>query len=268
MKNTYSTYQTHLNNKQQLQQQVEYTILDHLTFSFLIKKLIQNFKKVWTSLVYLFHKVTFNSFEQSKYVWLKVAAMLFIVFMLWKKDVYFQLRMKAPSAQDGVASAQVTSYSTEKMGVTPNLGLLEAPASKKYKETLDAKIVEAYINRFAKVAISEHQKFGIPASIKMAQAIVESKAGTLNVTHQLNNHFGQQLADKAYENAWENWRAHSLLLAGDNSPYKSLLQHGNDYKKWAKGLQQLKYSYWENYDEVLIKVIEQYEIYRLDKVNL
>ena len=268
MKNTYSTYQADSAKNKQLQHQVEFTILDHLTFQFLFKRLLQNFSKVWISSVYLFHSLTFNTFQKSKYAWLKVGVAVFIVFILWEKDVYFQLRMKAPNEQDAVANAKTTSFSTEQMSVVPASSLFEAPISKEYKEVLNPSTVEAYIHRFAKVAISEHQKFGIPASIKMAQAIVESQAGTLNVANQLHNHFGKQLADKSYQSAWENWRAHSLLIADEGSPYRSLFQYGNDYKKWAKGLKQLGYSYWENYDEVLIDIIEEYEIYRLDKINL
>ncbi|NJL74350.1 MAG: hypothetical protein HC892_04180 [Saprospiraceae bacterium] len=129
---------------------MEFTILDHLTFQFLFKRLLQNFNKVWVSSVYLFHTLTFNTFQKSKYAWLKVGVAVFIVFMLWEKDVYFQLRMKAPSEEDAMANAKVTSFNTEQMSVVPTSGIFETSVSKEYKDVLNPAKVEAYIHRFAK----------------------------------------------------------------------------------------------------------------------
>jgi flagellum-specific peptidoglycan hydrolase FlgJ len=106
------------------------------------------------------------------------------------------------------------------------------------------------------------RKFGIPASIKMAQAILESKAGESAGVKQYNNHFGSPLSQTEYVSAWENWRAHSLFLKNE---YSALFDDAYGYKQWAKGLQKLKYSSDRNYADKLIEVIEKYELTLLDE---
>lgn len=142
--------------------------------------------------------------------------------------------------------------------------------------------VKAYVRRFRKVARVEMEKYGIPASIKMAQAIVESNAGRSSLSTKNNNHFGMKCFShtckkghcsnfgddshkdffRKYNTAWESWRSHSKLIA--NGKYKSLLKYGNDYKKWAKGLKRLGYATAPHYDQTLINTIEKYHLYELD----
>lgn len=122
--------------------------------------------------------------------------------------------------------------------------------------------VKAYVKRFTKVARTEMEKFGIPASINLAQAILESAAGKSPMARETNNHFGKPLADKNYGNAWENWRAHSLFLRAE---YQSLFEAEGSYKTWAKGLKKLKYSKDKSYDKKLIQIVEKYQLYLLDE---
>ena len=142
--------------------------------------------------------------------------------------------------------------------------------------------VKAYVRRFRKVAKVEMEKYGIPASVKMAQAILESNAGRSLLSTKNNNHFGMKCFSRTckkghcsnfgddshkdffrkYNTAWESWRSHSKLIA--NGKYKSLLKYGNDYKKWAKGLKQLGYATARHYDQTLIELIEKYRLYELD----
>lgn len=146
-----------------------------------------------------------------------------------------------------------------------------------------AELVSSYINRFAKVARIEQQKFGIPASISLAQGLVESRYGTSSLARKANNHFGIKCHSKRcakghcvnatddshkdffriYGNAWESWRAHSQLLAGKR--YAKLKKHGRDYRKWAQGLEQLGYATDRSYAEKLIGVIEKYDLHRYDR---
>jgi hypothetical protein len=144
------------------------------------------------------------------------------------------------------------------------------------------KNVKAYIRRFRTVAEAENEKFGIPASVKMAQAIIESQAGTSKLSQKNRNHFGVKCFSKScnkghcsnfgddshkdffrkYETNWESWRAHSLLIV--NGKYKKLLKHGEDYKKWARGLKELGYATAKHYDNTLINTIEKYRLDLLD----
>lgn len=139
-----------------------------------------------------------------------------------------------------------------------------------------------YLKRFIPVAIGEQRKYGIPVSIKLAQALLESDAGQAPLAQMHNNHFGIQCTTdqqwgsdcrqisvkgteasyRMYENAWTSFRMHSLLL--QKQRYTPL--HGiatSDYVAWAKGLEELGYSADEWYAEKLIRIIEFFELDKL-----
>jgi len=150
--------------------------------------------------------------------------------------------------------------------------------SKKKKDPF----AEAYIKRFSKVAIVEMNKFGIPASIKLAQGLLESNAGKSRLAAEHLNHFGLKCFSKTcknghcsnhsddshkdffrnYKSAWESWRDHSQFLSG--ARYAHLKSNGTDYKKWAKGLKKAGYATDKKYDKKLIDIIELYGLDRLD----
>lgn len=141
----------------------------------------------------------------------------------------------------------------------------------------------AYVKRFAKVAIGEMNKFGIPASIKLAQGLLESQAGESILATKNNNHFGikcfsksckkghcRNFSDdshkdffKVYPSAWESYRAHSLFL--QNKRYELLHTTASNYKEWAVGLQKAGYATDKEYANKLIRLIENLELYRYDK---
>jgi len=143
----------------------------------------------------------------------------------------------------------------------------------------------AYIDRFEVVAKTEMVKFGVPASIKMAQALLESNVGKSKLTQRNNNHFGLKCFSKVciknhcsnmsddhhkdffrnYNSSWESWRDHSKFLNSER--YLHLQEFGNDYKKWAEGLQKAGYATDKNYSKKLIKLIEKYRLYELDIIS-
>lgn len=143
----------------------------------------------------------------------------------------------------------------------------------------------AYIERFSKIAIAEMQKYGIPASISLAQGLVESRYGTSKLAVQNNNHFGIKCFSKKcrpghcsnffddhhkdffrkFGSPWESWRAHSQMLASGR--YARLKKHGRDYRKWAQGLKQLGYATDRKYAEKLIGVIEKYDLHKYDNAK-
>lgn len=151
---------------------------------------------------------------------------------------------------------------------------------------------DKYAQRYAHVAIAEMEKYGIPASIKLAQAILESGRGTSRLAVQANNHFGMKCREfnnpimelidgcidypdsdrygnwsKAkflnFKTVWASYRAHSLLLSSGR--YEDLQKYGRDYRKWAYGLQEKGYAVDPQYAEKLIRVIEHYKLYHYDK---
>ena len=142
--------------------------------------------------------------------------------------------------------------------------------------------VQSFINRFKDVAREEMKLYGIPASIKMGQAIIESQAGKSVLARKSNNYFGIKCKSKClgctcknyaddnkydmfrvFDSAWESFRAHSKLLC--NPRYKKLPLYGKDYKKWAKGLKKAGYATDPAYAEKLISVIEKYNLTMLDQ---
>ncbi len=143
---------------------------------------------------------------------------------------------------------------------------------------------DEYIRRFAKTAVQEMHKFGIPASISLAQGLVESRYGTSTLAVRNNNHFGMKCFSKKcrdghcsnfgddhhkdffriYKTPWDSWRAHSLMLA--NGRYARLKKFGKNYRKWAQGLENLGYATDRSYAEKLIGVIERYDLHRFDRM--
>jgi len=163
----------------------------------------------------------------------------------------------------------------------PGTALL-APVSTKPNKKQDP-FANAYIERFSKVAQTEMDKFGIPASIKLAQGLLESSNGKSRLAAENYNHFGLKCFSKSckkghcsnhsddshkdffrkYKSAWESYRDHSKFLSG--ARYKHLKDYGNDYKKWAKGLKKAGYATDSKYAKKLISIIELYQLYRFDK---
>ncbi|WP_197428908.1 glycoside hydrolase family 73 protein [Phnomibacter ginsenosidimutans] len=134
---------------------------------------------------------------------------------------------------------------------------------------------QQYIATYAPLAIAEQQRTGVPASIKLAQGLLESGAGKGDLVNRSNNHFGIKCkatwtGDKvyhdddargecfrAYASAEESYRDHSNFLKA-NGRYAALFTLDvNDYKGWAEGLKKAGYATNPRYVAQLIKVIEE-----------
>jgi hypothetical protein len=141
-----------------------------------------------------------------------------------------------------------------------------------------------YAKRFGKVAQLEMQKYGIPASITLAQGILESNSGGSALARLHNNHFGIKCQERScpkghcvnyhddspkdffrkYGSAWESFRSHSEFLQRER--YQSLKKLGpRDYKGWAKGLEKAGYATGKGYGNKLIRLIEDLKLYEFDK---
>ncbi len=141
--------------------------------------------------------------------------------------------------------------------------------------------VEEYIAEFAPIAQEEMRLYDIPASITLAQGILESGAGMANLSQRANNHFGIKCHDwkgpkayhdddrrgecfRKYKDAKYSYRDHSLFLS-ERSRYASLFDLSkDDYKGWAKGLRKAGYATDRKYPDKLIGIIERYELYKYD----
>jgi hypothetical protein len=141
---------------------------------------------------------------------------------------------------------------------------------------------EEYISTYKNLAISEMRRTGIPASITMAQACLESGDGNSRLAKKANNHFGIKCHNnwqgkkiyhdddeknecfRKYSSVQESFRDHSNYLTG--TPRYGFLFDLNptDYKAWARGLKKAGYATNNNYANALIKIIEEYKLYELD----
>ena len=145
---------------------------------------------------------------------------------------------------------------------------------------------KAYINRFKKVAMDEMRLYKIPASITLAQGVLESGSGNSRLAKEGNNHFGIKCGSswtgkkihhdddkkhecfRVYKSPWGSYRDHSKFLTG-NSRYSSLFDFKiTDYKSWAYGLKKAGYATDRKYPKRLIKIIEDHQLYRYDQIVL
>ena len=144
---------------------------------------------------------------------------------------------------------------------------------------------QAYIDRYYPLAVQEMLRTGVPASITLAQALLESGAGLSPLATQANNHFGMKChndwtgekfyqdddsADdcfRVYPSVADSYRAHSDFLR-NRDRYKSLFNlDPTDYQGWAKGLRRAGYATDPNYATKLITIIEDFELYRYDEMT-
>ncbi|SHJ94287.1 glucosaminidase domain-containing protein [Pseudozobellia thermophila] len=145
---------------------------------------------------------------------------------------------------------------------------------------------EEYIETFSEIAQMEMKAFGIPASITLAQGLLESGFGKGALALKTNNHFGIKCHTgwdgdydfhdddekgecfRKYNHPMYSYRDHSLFLK-NRSRYAFLFDYpSDDYKRWAKGLRQAGYATDKRYPQKLISLIERHQLYRYDKAVL
>jgi LysM repeat protein len=143
---------------------------------------------------------------------------------------------------------------------------------------------QQYIEEFKYAAMQEMKIYGIPASVTLAQGILESASGNSQLAKDCNNHFGIKcrknwtgnfcLADddaadecfRGYPNAMESYRDHSLFLKGA-SRYDFLFSLPvTDYRAWAHGLRQAGYATNPAYGNIIIGVVERYRLSMYDSM--
>jgi len=141
---------------------------------------------------------------------------------------------------------------------------------------------EEYIEKYKDMAVSEMEKYHIPASITLAQGLLESGSGNSILAKEANNHFGIKCQKgwtgktftmdddekdecfRKYDSPEESYRDHSLFLT-TRDRYAALFDLKiTDYKGWAKGLKEAGYATNPRYAELLIKIIEENELYLYD----
>jgi flagellum-specific peptidoglycan hydrolase FlgJ len=163
-----------------------------------------------------------------------------------------------------------------------------------FKDVTKDKLVMQYVNSYCDIAIKEMHQNGIPASIKLSQAMLESRFGQSELSTKANNHFGIKCSKnwegirysvvtnefdikkkkmiprvacfRVFESAESCFHAHSEFIKSGKR-YQTLFEKNlMDYKKWAFGLQKLGYATDPEYGRKLIHIIEKYKLYNLDNI--
>lgn len=153
-------------------------------------------------------------------------------------------------------------------------------------------VADAYISRYKDIAISEMHRTGIPASIKLAQGLLESDWGRSDLATLANNHFGIkcggswdgktyykedddrddqgnliQSCFRSFDRVDDSYIAHSDFLTDPRKAYRYgqlFYLDPTDYKSWAKGLRKSGYATDPKYPQKLISIIEKYQLHRFD----
>lgn len=255
---------------------------EHLPLPQLLRLAWQRLRRNWVAFRFQANRWTFGVLKPRTIIQLAIAA---------GTGLYFF------GPESGTAMLQRSGTATHVWARETNLDVgaeeaIERPV-KKTKPKNEAAPVAAddllreqsldYIERYKQTARGEMEKYGIPASISLAQGLIESRAGTSKLAVNNNNHFGMKCFAKncgkghcsnftddshkdffrKFKSPWDSWRAHSQLLASGR--YAKLKRHGRDYRAWANGLQSAGYATDRGYAKKLIGIIERYDLHRYDR---
>jgi len=183
-------------------------------------------------------------------------------------------------------SCSVFKSSTKSVKIEQEKNIENVEKIKIKKEIFQDNIVDNYLNKYAPIAKIEMKKFKIPASITLAQGLLESGMGKGRLANEANNHFGikchkqwkgeriyhdddkKQECFRKYGSPSESFRDHSLFLK-NRVRYSFLFKLNiKDYKAWAKGLKKAGYATDPKYPDKLISLIERFRLDQFDsKVN-
>ncbi len=248
-------------------------------------RILKGINRFIAALQHQFERRTFGVFEKKYAITLlKICILCIIMLFILKKDIAVDIKTANFASNSNIKREKTNTDKYKKdyaaqASMGANIVNDFAPAS---PSELRESQVREYIERFSNIAVSEMDKYGIPASISMAQAIVESRSGTSTLAVKNNNHFGIKCFSKScpkghcsnftddhhkdffrkYTGAVESWHAHSQFLMKHS--YRKLVKHGKDYRAWARGLKECGYATDPTYDKKLITIIEKYELHRLD----
>ncbi len=231
----------------------------------------------------------------------KILVILFGAYVVFLKDVSLSLNLEtidnpSQALRSSLSGLGTSPESEQPTGSLPgpantfsNLGYVLNPSFAKEKKTSKRSVkfhedkCKVYIEQYSEVAQHEMKKYGVPASIKLAQGLLESNAGESRLATENKNHFGIKCFSRKckkghctnhsddthkdffrnYDSAWESYRAHSKFLQKDR--YKHLKSLGTkDYKGWAKGLSEAGYATDPKYADKLIRIIEKFSLNKYD----
>lgn len=225
--------------------------------------------------------------------WFKLSLAALLIFVALKKDLSFNIRLSTPLRTEEPSPPQekvvkrdrytdnqpdelpsASASETDYFDLAPTTRSRRVPNAMERLAQVDPEEVKDYIGRFRKVAAGEERKFGIPAAITLANALLHSQAGTAPWAQAgRDNHFlldctkdwqGEKKSYdgrclRQYENAWTSFRDHSFYITtGAYSSLRGLDRQ--DLAAWAKALEDQGFSQESGLAKQLLGVIEQHEL--------
>ena len=244
-----------------------------------------------------------NTFKTKSFLtknWYKLIVVGFCVYIFFHKDLSFSINLKSPlnieqpdspnepPQQTNFKELEKITEQSNSNVVAGNSALMDrfdvsifgsgnhtTSTAKMALSKIDESTQVAYLKRFAHVAITEQKKYGIPASIILANALLHSSAGQNQLASTHNNQFAlncgnnwskasiniQSQCFRKYKTAWASFRDHSTYLTSGS--FKHLRQLGEgDYKAWAAALEKGNFSSEPNLSGTLIEIIEKFQLYK------
>lgn len=208
--------------------------------------------------------------------WFPIAVIILVLASIVKKNLFSLVTNggKRPVIEKltdtgALASSEESQAGLFSWATRTSVDLPEIPES----------VAVPFLQRFGKVAAGEQEKFGIPASVILAAAYVNSFSGKRDWAIQHNNYFGlgctagwegatetvNGICIRRYEKAWDSFRDFSKYL-NSRKDYGALRQScGKDWKAWAKALDAKKISEVSDFEGEMVKVIVAYRLFELDK---
>jgi hypothetical protein len=236
--------------------------------------------------------------------WLRLLIIGVALFLLSDKQVNFNLRLGAPPPAKTITPAgkpaetpalapaanheqpvltdaepKPVAQTPEKAGFLERFNLFGSGEPSKYDRLTrqEEQVIAAFIRRFSNVAQAEQEKFGIPASITLANALLHGQAGDAPAAKTYLNYFALGCEDdwsgatgrvsgrcvRSYENAWTSFRDHSLhVTSGKFSAMRQFSE--TDYRRWAAGLEELNFNATDDLAEQLLRTIDRFQLFRFD----
>lgn len=256
---------------------------EDITFSAFWKASVKRIRRKWLSLKFRGNQVSGLAFN--KQLLLKVGFLAGATYYIFGSMTEGDSSFAESSASIGWSKETSLGVASEKRKPVANK-IKKAPKSEAApvsSEHLTGDQTADYIKKFSGIARAEMQKYGVPASICLAQGLIESRAGTSKLAVNNNNHFGMKCFSRncrkghctnftddthkdfflKFSNAQQSWRAHSQLLASGR--YAKLKKYGRDYRRWAQGLKSVGYATDRTYAQKLIGIIERYNLNQYDR---
>jgi len=207
---------------------------------------------------------------------------IFLIAILGTFLIGCKVKQKVTYGKGNSKTVRTTPKKTTPKRTTDD-GLYPMPEDTGKFIRMDFVTIQDYIDTFSEVAQLEMKAYGIPASITLAQGLLESGFGKGELARKTNNHFGIKCHTgwkgdydfhdddekgecfRKYNHPMYSYRDHSKFLTG-RSRYAFLFEYRNtDYKKWAHGLRKAGYATDKRYPQKLISLIEKYELSKFDK---